>query len=95
MKWFALVYFKFKLGKTSCKLKQHLKAILARRKLNHTFHSYQTQNVHQNKMQQQATMNHCELQQGITSPSLASHPWQNLYLVQAQEVQGAPPPQAG
>ncbi|KAF5803147.1 hypothetical protein HanXRQr2_Chr06g0267901 [Helianthus annuus] len=59
-----------------------------------TFHSYQSQNGHQNRKQQRATTNHYELLQAITSPSPASHPEQSLYLKLAQEVQGAPPQQA-
>lgn len=40
-------------------------------------------------MQQQATMNHCELQPVITSPSPAYHPLQSLYLKLAREAQEA------
>lgn len=60
-----------------------------------TFHSYQTQSEHQSKKPQKATMNRCVPQQVITSPSLASHPSQSLYPVQAQEVPEALPQQAG
>lgn len=60
-------------------------------KVFHTFHFYQTQSVHQNRMPQQATMNHCELQPVTTSPSPPYHLLQSLYLMLAQEAQEAPP----
>lgn len=60
-----------------------------------TFHSCQIQNVRQSRMQRKAAMSHCELQQEITNPFLASHLVQNLFLVPVPAVQEAPPPQAG
>lgn len=46
-------------------------------------------------MQQKAATSHCELQQVITNPFLACHPWQSLFLMLAQVVQEEPPQQAG